>query len=100
MFWAVQGMAAELSTGALVMQAIQKSGVEISMLLAKNRGIYHKKALGTITFICMDGTEIIDAVEKAIETSEGQICQMRSIGRNETGDKVSEFEFEWTIKVK
>jgi hypothetical protein len=100
MFWAVQGMAAELSTGALVMQAIQNSGMKISMLVANNRGSYHKKALGRITFKCKDGDLIQDAIEKAMETKEGQICLMRSIGRNEAGDMVSEFEFEWTIKVK
>ncbi|MEX0313178.1 MAG: thioesterase, partial [Allomuricauda sp.] len=34
MFWAVQGMAAELSTGAMVIRQIQKSGKNISMLVA------------------------------------------------------------------
>jgi len=100
MFWAVQGMAAELSTGALVMRAIQNSGLKISMLLASNTGSYYKKALGKITFICKDGEIVNDAIAKAIESKEGQICLMRSIGKNESGDIVSEFEFEWTIKVK
>jgi len=36
MFWAVQGMAAELSTGALVMKKIKESGKNISMLVANN----------------------------------------------------------------
>ena len=35
MFWAVQGMAAELATGALVMQKIKASGKNISMLVAQ-----------------------------------------------------------------
>jgi len=100
MYWAVQGMAAELSTGALVMQAIQNSGMKISMLVANNRGSYHKKALGMITFNCKDGDLIREAIENAIATKEGQICLMRSTGRNDAGDIVSEFEFEWTIKVK
>lgn len=100
MFWAVQGMAAELSTGALVMQAVKNSDINISMLLANNRGSYYKKALGKITFSCMDGRIIQETIDEAIETKEGQICLMRSIGKNEAGDIVSEFEFEWTIKVK
>ena len=33
MFWAVQGMAAELTTGALVMAKINESGKKISMLV-------------------------------------------------------------------
>ena len=98
MFWAVQGMAAELSTGALLMQAVQNSGQKFSMLLASNKGVYHKKALGRITFICKDGTKTRDAIEKAVETREGQLFLMQSTGRDEAGDIVAEFEFEWTNK--
>ncbi|HAV55307.1 MAG TPA: thioesterase, partial [Aequorivita sp.] len=36
-FWAVQGMAAELSTGAMVMAKIKESNKNISMLVANNR---------------------------------------------------------------
>jgi hypothetical protein len=43
MYFAVQAMAAELSTGALVMYQIQKSGKKISMLVANNRKL-HKKS--------------------------------------------------------
>ena len=35
MFWAVQGMAAELTTGALMMKKIRESGEKISMLSHK-----------------------------------------------------------------
>ncbi len=44
MFWAVQGMAAELSTGALVMAAIKESDQNISMLVANNKATFSKKA--------------------------------------------------------
>ena len=37
MYFAVQAMAAELSTGALVMNHIKASGTKISMLVASNR---------------------------------------------------------------
>ena len=50
MYFAVQAMAAELSTGALVMFQIQKSGRKISMLVANNKGNFTKKAKGRITF--------------------------------------------------
>jgi hypothetical protein len=43
MYFAVQAMAAELSTGALVMYQIQKSGKKISMLVANNKGNFKKK---------------------------------------------------------
>src|SRR5690606_15963670 len=67
MFWAVQGMAAELSTGALVMDQIQRSGKNVSMLVASNRATFTKKATGRITFTCVDGPRIAQAVQQAIE---------------------------------
>ena len=100
MFWAVQGMAAELSTGAMVMSNIRDSKKNISMLVANNKGSFTKKARGRITFTCHDGELIKNAIEKTIETGEGQTCWMKSVGKNSDGDVVSTFEFEWTVKVK
>lgn len=100
MFWAVQGMAAELTTGALVIGKIQESGKNISMLVANNNATFTKKATGKITFICKEGTKIDEVILKAIETGEGQTIWMQSVGTNSEGIQVSEFNFEWSIKVK
>ncbi len=100
MYFAVQAMAAELSTGALVMLHVQNSGKRISMLVANNNGTYTKKATGKILFTCNEGDKVKEAIERAIETSEGQKFWMKSIGVDEQGDQVSEMNFEWTIKVK
>ncbi|MDY8137418.1 DUF4442 domain-containing protein [Aquimarina sp. 2201CG5-10] len=100
MFWAVQGMAAELTTGALVTGYIRNSGKKISMLVANNNATFTKKATGRITFVCNDGGLIEDAIQKAIDTGEGQTVWMKSIGTNKEGVEVSTFNFEWTLKVK
>ncbi|MCB0465940.1 MAG: DUF4442 domain-containing protein [Aequorivita sp.] len=100
MFWAVQGMAAELSTGAMVMSKIKDSNKKISMLVANNKATFSKKAKGRIFFSCADGDLINDAIEKTIHTGEGQTIWMKSEGRDALGDVVSVFEFEWTLKVK
>ena len=100
MYFAVQAMAAELSTGALVMLHIKKSKRNISMLVANNKASFTKKATGRITFSCNDGHLITDAIQKTIETGEGQTFWMKSIGIDEKGDQVSVLEFEWTIRVK
>ncbi len=100
MFWAVQGMAAELSTGALVMSYIKESNANISMLVANNKANFSKKATGRINFNCEDGLAIKEAIDKAIATGEGQTCWMSSKGVNSQGEQVSQFEFEWTVKVK
>lgn len=100
MFWAVQGMAAESSTGAMVSRSIYESGAKISMLVANNNANFAKKAVGKITFTCEDGPLIEKAIAQAIATREGQTCWMKSIGVNEAGVIVSTFNFEWTVKVK
>lgn len=100
MYFAVQAMAAELSTGALVMLHIQQSNQNIAMLVATNKSVFLKKATGRITFVCQNTHLIETAIQKTIETGEGQTFWLKSIGTNEKGEPVSEMDFEWTIKRK
>lgn len=100
MFWAVQGMAAELTTGALVMKKIKESGKKISMLVASNNASFTKKATGRITFTCKEGHKIDEAIKQTIETGEGQTVWLNANGVNADGVEVSSFNFEWTLKVK
>jgi len=100
MYFAVQGMAAELSTGALVISKIKESKKNISMLVANNKSNFSKKATGRITFSCKDGHLIEHAIKQTIETGEGQTFWMKSIGTNEKGEQVSEMDFEWSIRIK
>lgn len=100
MYFAVQAMAAELTTGAMVIAQIQKSGKKISMLVANNKSNFSKKATGRITFVCNDGELIKKAIADTIATGEGQTFWMKSIGTNEQGIQVSEMEFEWSVRIK
>lgn len=100
MFWAVQGMAAEFSTGFLCAEKIKKTGKKISMLVVKNEAEFTKKAVGRITFSCNQGEELNAILQKAIETGEGQTLTMFSEGRDEKGDLVSKFAFTWSFKTK
>jgi hypothetical protein len=100
MYFAVQAMAAELSTGALVMFQIQISDRKISMLVANNKGNFSKKATGRITFTCKDGHIIEHAIQQTIATGDGQTFWMKSIGTDEKGVQVSEMDFEWSVRVK
>lgn len=100
MYFAVQAMAAELSTGALVMLSIKEKNARISMLVANNEAQFTKKATGTIRFTCSDGHLIDAAIKQAIATKEGQTLWMTSQGVNRDGAVVSTFKFEWTVKCK
>ena len=97
MFWTVQGMAAELTTGMLLTKSIQESNTNISMLLVGNKSNFYKKAVGKIKFICDQGEtakELIDLTKKNITHK----AWLKAKGFDETGDMVSEFDFEWSCK--
>lgn len=100
MFWAVQGMGAELTTGALVLGKIRDSGHNISMLVANNNASFSKKATGRITFTCTEGDKIDAAIANAISSGEGQTVWLNAKGVNSEGIEVSDFNFEWSLKVK
>ncbi|WP_010523503.1 DUF4442 domain-containing protein [Aquimarina agarivorans] len=100
MYFAVQAMAAELSTGALVMKGLKESGAKISMLVAQNKASFSKKATGKITFSCKEDKKISEAIKATIATGEGETFWLESQGVNSEGVVVSDFKFEWTIRLK
>ncbi len=100
LYWATQGMAAELVTGLLVMKKIKDSKKKISMLVVHQEGDFFKKATGLITFNCDQGERIDEAIRRTLETGEGQTFQLEAAGFNEQYEKVSSFEFTWSIKLK
>ncbi len=100
LYWAVQGMASEFASGILVMQEIKKSNRKVSMLVTHQEGRFTKKATGKIIFECADGIMIKETIQKSIETGEGQIVHLKTEGFDASGDLVSQFIYEWSIKVK
>ena len=97
MFWAVQGMAAELTTGMLLTKYIQDSNANISMLLVGNKSNFYKKAVGKITFTCEEGENAKKLINSTIQNITSK-AWFKTKGYDETGDLVSEFDFEWSCK--
>ena len=97
MFWAVQGMAAELTIGMLLTKCIQDSNANISMLLVGNKSNFHKKAVGKITFTCEEGENAKKLINLTIQNITSK-AWFKAKGYDETGDLVSEFDFEWSCK--
>ncbi len=100
-YFAVLAMAAELSTGILVMQAIRNSSKKFSMLVVENQSVFYKKATGKITFTCNEGKKLSAEME-ACKTAENNARSfwMTSIGRNPQDEEVATFYFKWSIKQK
>lgn len=99
-YFACLGMAAELSTGVLCMMHVFKSDPAVSMLVVNMAADFSKKAVGKITFTCQDGASIEAAAELTKVTGEAQTIVTTSIGVDEEGDQVANFEFTWSLKAK
>lgn len=100
MFWAVQGMAAELSTGALLMRILKDNNIQASMLVIETKATFSKKAVGLIGFSCVQGQEIHNVIRLAIEKKEPQQLWLDAKGLDQANDEVSNFSFLWSIKIK
>lgn len=99
-YFACLAMAAELSTGALAMSLIYKRKQPVSMLIVKMESEYFKKATGRTYFTCADGEAMQRAVSNALDSGKAQTFTALSEGRNEAGEKVAEFRFTWSFRVK
>ena len=100
MFWAVQGMAAELATGAIILSEVRNSTVPISMLVTRNEAEFLKKAKGKITFTCTDVALVKNQLTTYLQGETGTRFWMQSEGVDQQGNVVSRFRFEWSIKAK
>jgi acyl-coenzyme A thioesterase PaaI-like protein len=98
-YFAAQAAAAEFSTGALAMLALEGRG-KISMLVSNIEMEFTKKAVSTTTFTCEQGAEVFEIVERAIQTKQPQTITMVSKGVQETGELVSITKVTWTFKAK
>lgn len=99
-YFAALSMAAEMSTGVLVIIYCQDKAMNLSMLVTGTEASYSKKAVGHITFVCQDGQLIYEAVEKAKKSGEGVDFIAKSIGYDEAKNEVAIFHFKWSVKLK
>ena len=99
-YFACLAMAAELSTGLLVMMNTYKHSPAVSMLVTHLEAHYYKKATGIARFSCVEGAAIQAMVAQAIQTGEGCFKKIKSTGTNELGEPVADFFITWAFKVK
>ena len=99
-YFAAQAMAAEMSTGALALIAIENANANIGMLVVKVEGGFSKKADKLTTFTCTEGAKIFEAIDKAIKTGEKVPVTIESVGTMPDGTEVSRFLITWSFKRK
>ena len=97
-YFAVQSMAAELSTAALVLLHIQDANPSIAFIIVDIKGTFPKRATGRTYFECKDGIKVYEAVRQCISTGEPVVVDLVTVGKMEDGTEVSEFTFTWSLK--
>jgi hypothetical protein len=99
-YFACLSMAAEMSTGLLAMAHLYKAEPKISMLVTAVESRYFKKAVGKTHFRCIDGNALKEAIAKALTLGESLSFKAKSVGRNDDGEIVAEFEITWSFKTR
>ncbi len=97
-YFAVQSMAAELSTAALAMLAIEGKNQSIALIIINTEAEFPKKATERIRFTCEDGPAFFEAVERCIQTGEPATVKAKTVGRMPDSTVVSTFYFTWSFK--
>ena len=93
-------MAAELSTGILALMHVNKKDKKISMLVIEMQSKFYKKATTKVKFICENGNEISNAIDKAINNDRAEVIITNSKGFDMNGVCVAEFSITWSFKAK
>ncbi len=99
MYWAVQGMGAELATGAAPFAMSRSMPERLRMFVVGTEATFVKRAKGRITFTCDNVSASRQAIEHSRESGGSVECDLRSIGRDSSGDVVSEWVFKWNFLV-
>ena len=97
-YFAVQSMAAELSTATACLLAVQGQRPSVAFIIIDLKATFIKKATDRVYFTCEDTHKAFDAVQKCTESGKATEATFRTIGRMKDGTIVSEFEFTWSFK--
>jgi hypothetical protein len=99
-YFAAQCMAAELSTGLILMAETIETGKKCSMLVTNMKANFIKKADSDIYFTCVPNDLILNAIQSSIDKNEPVKFILCSEGKMNDGTVVANFEFEWSLKFK
>jgi hypothetical protein len=99
-YFACLSMAAEMSTGVLVMAHTYRRKPAVSTLVVQVEGRFDKKAVGVTRFVCEDGLALKALVEQALLTGSAQQIKMTSKGYDAMGALIAEFWITWSLKAR
>jgi hypothetical protein len=97
-YFAVQSMAAELSTASIALLAIADRKPSVATIIVDLKAEFPKRATAKTTFTCEEGDKIFAAVDLAVSSGEPQTVTAKTVGTMADGTIVSVFYFTWSFK--
>ena len=101
MYFGVLSVGADCTAGLIAMNAVRKSGKNVSLLFKDFKADFCKRAEGDVWFFCEQGEAILDMVAKAMAGSERINMPVEVIAKvpDKTGDEpVARFELTLSLK--
>jgi len=98
MYFAVQSMAAELSTAALVMLALNGFDADVALIIVGLKVDFVKKAQSKVTFTCTEYKNIYDAVMQLKQTGDTSSVTVKTTGKDIENNEVAIFYFTWSFR--
>ncbi len=100
MYFAVQSMAAELSTAAPALMALKASDRNIAFIIVEVKAEFIKKAQSTISFCCLDYDKFHNAISSLDKANDAVTVTAKTVGKDTDDDDVAIFYFTWSFKVR
>jgi hypothetical protein len=94
-FWAVMGMAAELSTGALI---YVYAGKEVKFILVGMEGTFFKKAKGKSYYFCQAGSEVQRNIEQLRNAGDTGEVIMPVLVKDAGDQLLAGFSYRWQLR--
>jgi hypothetical protein len=98
MYFAVQSMAAELSTAAPILLSLKGMDASIALIIVDLKVEFVKKAQSNITFTCFDYKKINKAITQLKNSGDITTIIAKTIGNDTDGNEVATFYFTWSLK--
>lgn len=100
MYFAVQSMAAELSTAAPVFMALKGIDASIAFIIVDLKAEFVKKAQSRVIFTCTDYEKIFTAISQLDASNDTTVVTAKTVGRDTSNQEVSVFYFTWSFKLR
>jgi len=100
MYFAVQSMAAELSTAAPALMALKGNDANVAYIIVDLKAEFFKKAQSKVTFSCLDYDKFNNAISQLSQPDDTVTVTAKSVGKDADNNQVALFYFTWSFKVR